>query len=272
MTTTATTNSYTLTALKSLSATEIQSIINVNKITYDKDIQKFIKWIKKDTQTKNKEYVKLLKDITNINNIEMTKAKTKIMKIKIKTEQPAPEEQPEEQPETEEQPAPETEPILKTEEEIEIEQMEIMIKKMKDKKKALEHAKFLKENPPPKPAKEQLKEFIITYNFNEEDTIKFNELLEKLAEPQGKKNGIEKDPERNLKHKSRDKTAEFLCPYCKFKRMNIKSMIEHTQGEKCKRQIDAIEEDKEIIINDMKNYNDKLAKSETNYMNFLFKF
>lgn len=262
-----TTNTYTLTALKIKSLSDIETIIKNNNIKYECDINKFMIWIKKDKQTKNKNYVKLLKDLMSSIIIEMkTQQPQNKMTTETKTEQQAPPK------ETTPKPEPKPTPKPETEEEKEIRLMEEAIKKMKDKKKALEQAKFLKENPPPKPAKEQITDMIKKYKFNEEDTKNFMIQLNKLTEPKGKKNGIEKDPERNEKHKNRDKTSEFLCPYCKFKRMNIKSMNAHLESDKCKRQTDGKEEEKEKIIIDMNKYNSKEEKSETNYMNFLFKF
>lgn len=257
------TENMTASALASLSENEIQTLINDNNITFDKSIKSFLKWLKSDKKSKNKFNVKLLKDLSTINIIEMKTKQNKKMKSETQTEQPA--------PPKEEEEIINSEPVEETEEEKEIREMEEMIRKIKEKKKAKEKELFLKKNPPPKPAKEQLKDILNKYEISEEDTIKINELLEKLKEPQGKKCGVEKDPERNIKHKNRDKSKEFLCPYCKFKRMNIKSMNAHCQSDKCKRQINGKEEDKEQIIKDMNNYDNKKPLSDTNYMNFLFK-
>ena len=102
--------------------------------------------------------------------------------------------------------------------------------------------------------------------------------LKKNTHKTGKKMGLVKDIKRNKKHAERPAHLHFICPYDNFMRTKKKSIFTHIYNGNggCKRfnmlkNGKELIEEKEKIIEDIKNFNPDIERSKTNYSNYLIK-
>ena len=220
--------------LKSLSSDEILTLLNDVEI-YQEEIINFHTInnynIFKKNVFENKTINKLKKPIKTIiidimeqyNQLKEEAENVEEEAEEVEEQQP---EEEEEQPEEEEEEAEEVEEGAEDEEEklmkLLMEQQKETLRKMKE----LKRKKFLKDNPPPPPIKQQiLSKF--KYKFSENELKEFTELLDKLKEPPQKSKTYQANPERNKKYDERDKSKDYICPYDNFRRGTLEGFKKH---------------------------------------------
>ena len=110
------------------------------------------------------------------------------------------------------------------------------------------------------------------------EEIKIQLQVKKNTPKTGKKKGVVKDSKRNKKHAERPAHLHFICPYDNFMRTKKDSILTHIYNGNggCKRfnmlkNGKELIEEKEQIIENIKNFNPDIERSKKNYSNYLIK-